>query len=219
MNGLTLFFDEIRGFARSKVMLVLWIGLPALTVLMRVFRPDADGMPLFSLVAILIASIGGTLSAVILSTAITSERNRHVYDLFLIRPVGRGTLILAKYFAAFVCLLAATALSMALGAAVDAASGMLAPGVVAESMETIAMSMSGIAIACAVGVLFGILINSVAVSAILAVYIGNQLSAVVILPVLFVEGLNVPLFAVGVGIVVPALLLWIAIAVFQRKSL
>ena len=41
----------------------------------------------------------------------------------------------------------------------------------------------------------------------------------VILPAVFVEGLNIPLFAALVGVLVPALVMVIAIAVFKRKSL
>ncbi|MEE8440924.1 MAG: hypothetical protein V3S41_04315 [Spirochaetia bacterium] len=74
-------------------------------------------------------------------------------------------------------------------------------------------------IASAVGVLFGVLAESIAVSTILSVYLGNQLSAIIILPAVLVEGLNVPLFAGLVGALVPAVLMVVAIAVFKRKSL
>ena len=99
MNFGTLYRDELSGFARSKVMIILWIGLPALVILLRLIRPDADEIPLFVFTAVLISAIGGTLSAVMLSTTVTNEKQRHVYDLFLVRPVQRSTLLLAKYFA------------------------------------------------------------------------------------------------------------------------
>ncbi|MEE8442070.1 MAG: ABC transporter permease [Spirochaetia bacterium] len=214
-----LYADELRGLARSKVMIALWVGLPLLTLLVKLIQPDTEGVPLLIFAAVLVGSIGGTLSAVLLSTMITGERNRHVYDLFLTRPVRRSSLLLAKFFAALTCLFAAAVGSIALAAAVDAATGALMPGLATQLGESLLVSMAGMTIASAVGVLFGVLIESIAVSAILSVYLGNQLSAIIILPAVLVEGLNVPLFAGLVGALVPAVLMAVAIAVFKRKSL
>ena len=214
-----LYADELKGFARSKVMIVLWIGLPVLTVFLRLLRPDTEGISLLSFVAVLIAGIGGTLSAVLLSTTVTSERNRHVYDLFLVRPVTRRDLILAKYTAALTCLLVAALLSMLLGGVIDAAAGNLQPGLLKSSLESLIISAAGMAIACAVGIFFGIIVNSVAVSAILSVYIGNQMSALIILPAILVESLNRVAYSTLVGVAVPLVLLFVSIKVFERKSL
>ncbi len=214
-----LYTDELRGLARSRVMIALWVGLPLLTLLLKLIQPDTEGVPLLTFAAVLVGSIGGTLSAVLLSTTITGERNRHVYDLFLTRPVRRGTLLLAKFFAALTCLFVAALGSIGLALVVDAATGALVPGLAGQLGESLLVSVAGMAVASAVGVLFGVLINSIAVSAILSVYLGNQLSAIIILPTVFVEGLNVPLFAGLVGALVPAILMMAAIAVFRRKSL
>lgn len=214
-----LYTDELRGLARSKVMIALWVGLPLLTLLLKLIQPDTEGVPLLTFAAVLVGSIGGTLSAVLLSTTITGERNRHVYDLFLTRPVSRGTLLLAKFFAALTCLFVAALGSIGLALVVDAATGALVPGLAGQLGESLLVSVAGMAVASAVGVLFGVLVNSIAVSAILSVYLGNQLSAIIVLPTVFVEGLNVPLFAGLVGALVPAILMIAAIAVFKRKSL
>ncbi len=219
MNLRTLYTDEIRGFARSKVMIALLVGLPLLALVVKLAAPDTEDIPLITFVAIMVGSIGGTLSSVLLSTSITSERSRHVYDLFLVRPVRRGELLIAKFLAAFTCLLAAAALSMLLAFVVDAATGALQPGLSGELGRSFLISIAGMTIASSVGVLFGVLINSVAVSAILSVYLGNQLSAVIVLPTVLVPGLNVPLFAALVGFGLPAVILSIAVAVFRRKSL
>lgn len=214
-----LYTDELRGLARSRVMIALWVGLPLLTLLLKLIQPNTEGVPLLIFAAVLVGSIGGTLSAVLLSTTITGERNRHVYDLFLTRPVRRGTLLLAKFFAALSCLFVAALGSVGLALVVDTATGALVPGLAGQLGESLLVSVAGMAVASAVGVLFGVLVNSIAVSAILSVYLGNQLSAIIILPTVFVEGLNVPLFAGLVGAVVPAILMIAAIAVFERKSL
>jgi len=92
-----LFLDELKGYAKSKVMIVLWFGLPLLSLLIYFLQPDTEGLPISFLVGLLVSSIGGTLSGIMLSTSIVSEKNRHVYELFLIRPVKRSSLLLAKF--------------------------------------------------------------------------------------------------------------------------
>jgi ABC-2 type transport system permease protein len=108
MSFRILFFDELKGFYKSKVMLILWFGLPFLTLLIHFINPDLEGLPVSSLVALLISSVGGTLSAALLSTSITNEKSHHVYDLFLVRPVKRYSILLAKYLAVYLCLIIAT---------------------------------------------------------------------------------------------------------------
>ncbi len=215
----TLFVDEFKGFAKSKVMASLWIGLPLLSILLRYARPDADGMPLLTFVAILLAGIGGTVAAVLLSTGITSERSRHVYDLFLVRPVKRRDLIIAKYLAAFSCLTIAVLLSVLLGLLVEAVTGKLtAETLMKQNLESLLITLTGISIACAVGIFFGIVMNSVAVSAILSAYLGNQITGLVILPIALVSALNVPLYCILVGIAVPVVILTASSVIFERKN-
>ena len=212
-----LYVDELKGFARSKVMAALWIGLPVMSVLLRSLRPETEGIPLTMFVAILIASIAGTLSAVMLSASITGERNRNVYELFLIRPVKRRDLILSKYLAALSCLTIAVLLSFALGALIEAVSGNLESGILKASFESLLLSIAGMALACGVGVFFGVLINSVAVSAILSVYLGNQLSALVILPMVLVEKLDTIFYPIALGLLVPIILLVVSVQIFKKK--
>ena len=213
-----LFKDEFEGFARSKVMLVLWLGLPVLVMLLRLFRPDSDELPLFLFTGILIGTIGGTLSAVMISTSITHDRQNGVYDLFLIRPTRRSTLIVAKYLATLAVLLVASLVALGVGIATDAIAGYPMESLLTSAAEPLLLSLAAMAIACAVGVLLGILLDSVIASAIVAVYLGNQLSGAAILPSILVPDFSVAI-AVAIGIGVPVLLLFIAIRVFERKSL
>ncbi|MHA1253655.1 MAG: hypothetical protein ACTSRP_27055 [Candidatus Helarchaeota archaeon] len=74
MSLLLLFIDEIKGFYKSKVMVVLWIGVPLLSILFHYLQPDTEGIPLASLVALLVSSIGGILGSVMLSTSIVNEK-------------------------------------------------------------------------------------------------------------------------------------------------
>ena len=109
---------ELSGFMRSKVIIVLWVGLPLIAILLRLLQPDTDELTLLMFVAIIVSGIGGTLSAVLLGTTITNERIHGVYDLFLIRPVTRKDLLLGKFFAGISAVLAAVLLSVVLGIAV-----------------------------------------------------------------------------------------------------
>ena len=219
MNSLLIYKDELQGFLRSKVFVILVVGLPTLVAGLRLLQPDIEGMSFFIFTAILIASISGTLGSVLLSTAITSERSRHVYELFLVRPVRRSSLLLGKYFAALSALLVAVIVALAVGLTVDALAGRTGPGIVTAGLEPAVLSLAGIAVACSVGLLLGVIVDSVAVSAILSVYLGNQLSAIAILPSALAPDLPAVAIAVTAGIAVPTVLLAIAIRVFARKTL
>ncbi|HKJ86620.1 MAG TPA: ABC transporter permease, partial [Spirochaetia bacterium] len=201
------------------VMIILAVGLPALVVLLRLIQPATEGIPFFSFTAILIASIGGTLGAVLLSTGITNERAHHVYDLFLIRPVRRSALVLGKYFGALTVLLATAVLALLLGIVADLLAGRPTVDIVTSAVEPVVLSLAGMAIACSVGVLLGVLVESVAVSAILSVYLGNQLGALAVLPSALAPQLPIIPLAVAAGVLVPAIALTAAIAVFKRKTL
>ena len=219
MNSLMIYRDELQGFLKSKVFVILVVGLPVLVTGLRLAQPDLEGMSFFIFTAILIASISGTLGSVLLSTAITSERSRHVYELFLIRPVPRASLLLGKYFAALSALLITVVVTLGVGLATDALAGRAGPGIVSAGLEPAVLSLAGIAVACSVGTLLGVIVDSIAVSAILSVYLGNQLSALAILPSALAPDLPVVAIAVAAGIIVPTALLAIAVRVFARKTL
>jgi ABC-2 type transport system permease protein len=214
-----LYLDELKGYYTSKLMLVLWIGLPLLSFLIQFFNPDLEGLPVSSFVAILVGAIGGTLSSVMLSTTITGERNRRVYDLFLIRPVKRWEIILSKYLAVLTCLLFAVLISLLMGFIVDVIRiGTPIQELIQVNTESLIISLATISIACSIGVLFGILINSVAVSAVLSVYLGNQVSSIIILPTILIPGIPVELYAFLMGIGVSVFILILAMIIFTKKS-
>jgi len=199
-------------------MIILWIGIPLLSFLLH-FIPNTEDFPITSLVAILIASIGGTLAAAMLSTSIASEKSRHVYDLFLIRPVRRRNILLAKFFAVYFCLIIATGISLILGLIVDGLTiGILPEYVLVQTSESLFISLAGMAISCSIGMLFGILVSSVPVAAILSVYLGNQLTALSILPTVFLNFINPILFALIIGILIPTFILTISIMTFNRRQ-
>jgi ABC-2 type transport system permease protein len=103
MNALALLYvDEFKGFTKSRVMLALWVGLPVLTLVLHAWSPAIDGdLPLSAFTALIISSISGTLASAMLAVSLIHERSRHVYELFLIRPMQRRDILLAKFLVQF----------------------------------------------------------------------------------------------------------------------
>ncbi|MHA1728386.1 MAG: hypothetical protein ACTSWY_06605 [Promethearchaeota archaeon] len=214
-----LYFDEMKGFYKSKVMVVLWIGMPLISLLMQFLNPDLEGIPISSFVAILVAAIGGTLASVMLSTSITNERARNVYDLFLIRPVKRYNILLSKYFAVITCLIMATLLSICVGILIDIITLYTPPKtLIQNNLESFAISLAGMSISCSIGLLIGLLVSSVPVAAILSVYIGNQLSSLIMLPTILVETIDPIIYAVALGPTISVAVLIVSILIFNKKQ-
>ena len=220
MNLGLLYLDEMKGFYKSKVMIVLWVGLPFLSFLLQFIQPDLEGLPVSTLVAIVISSIGGTLSSVMLSTSITSERNRNVYDLFLIRPVKRFEILLSKYFGVFTCLIIAVLISLGLGILADAYTiETPVSDLLQNNIDSLSISMAGISISCSIGIVFGLLVKSVPVAAILSVYLGNVLSTIIIMPTMNIPELDPMIYSAIVGICVTIISLIVSIVIFNRKQI
>ncbi|MFX1309752.1 MAG: ABC transporter permease [Promethearchaeota archaeon] len=219
MSLLLLFIDELKGYAKSKVMIVLWIGLPLLSFIIQYLNPnELEGMPISFLVSIVVSSIGGTLSAIMLSTSIVSEKNRHVYELFLIRPVKRSSLILAKYLAVYLCLVIAVLISLIVGLLIDVITGDLMENYLNLTFESLVISISSMSITCSIGIFFGVLVSSVPVAAILSVYLGSQLSSLIILPTFFLEALDPVIFTLTLGITITITMMAIDIILFSKKQ-
>jgi len=214
-----LFVDELKGFYKSKVMIVLWVGLPLLSLLFRYITPETEGFPFSSIVAIILSSIGGTLASAMLSTSIASEKIRHVYDLFLIRPVKRTNILLAKYFSVYLCLIIATGISLTLGLILDQIFiGSLPEYVLNQTLESLTISLAAMAISCSIGIFFGVVVSSVPVATILSVYVGNQISAISILPTLLLDFINPIIFSLLVGCIAAVIMLAISSILFSRRQ-
>ena len=213
-----LFLDELKGYAKSKVMIVLWFGLPLLSLLIYFLQPDTEGVPISFFVGLLVSSIGGTLSGIMLSTSIVSEKNRHVYELFLIRPVKRSSLLLAKFFAVYICLVVAVVISLIFGLIIDEFTVGLSEYFLNETFESLIISISSMAITCSIGIFFGVLVSSVPVAAILSVYLGSQLSSIILLPTFFIVTLNPVILALTLGISITSVIMGINMYLFSRQQ-
>jgi ABC-2 type transport system permease protein len=215
-----LFVDELRGFYKSKVMLFLWAGLPIIAILFRLVQSSLTGQDIsFTVISSLIISdLAGTLASVMLAVSIINEKNRHVYELFLIRPLKRRNILLSKYLSVYLCVAIASFISVIVGMVTDLAiGGTLSTSVLNGLGQSLAISLSVIAVACAVGVLIGVASPSVLVGAILVIYGGNQTSVIPLLPTL----LNIPdpaFFTIVLAVATAAGLLAGALFLFERKQ-
>jgi ABC-2 type transport system permease protein len=220
MQASLLFVDELRGFYKSKVMIFLWVGLPLIALLFRFISAANTGQSLsFTLIsALVVSSIGGTLAAVMLSVFIINEKNRRVYDLFLIRPIKRRDILIAKFSAVYTCVAIASCIAVLVGIITDYAStGALSMAILSNSGESLVVSLSIIAVSCSAGVLIGVASPSVLVGAILVIYGGNQISVIPLLPTLL--GIqDSTAFTIILAAAITAALLFAAIALFERKQ-
>jgi ABC-2 type transport system permease protein len=212
-----LYVDELRGFYKSKVMLFLWVGLPIIAILFRFVQYGSTGqaIPFTVISALVVSSLAGTLSAVMLAVSIINEKNRHVYELFLIRPLKRRDLVLAKFLSVYTCVAIASFIAVLVGVAADyVTAGVLPATIVGDTAQSLAISLSMVAVACSAGVLIGIASPSVLVGAILVIYGGNQISVIPLVPTL----LNLPqatLFTIGLAALVAMVLLAAATGLFE----
>lgn len=214
-----LFWDELRGFVKSKIMLALWIGMPLMAILMHLIQPDTEGIPISVFTGLFLSAIGGALAAVLLSTSIVNESNAKVYDLYIIRPVKRHNILLAKYFAVILNLFVAAILSLAIGLVIDWITiGLPSKEIIIDTLDSMVMSLAAMSIACSIGILIGILIKSVGLAAILSLYLGQQLSLLVMLPGIFFENINLMLFSAAAGIPITVIVLVVEIFIFNKKQ-
>lgn len=218
MAFVLLFKDELNGFYKSKVMIFLWAGLPVLSVLLFLVAPSSEDISLSALTAILVGSLGGVLAAVMLVVSIVGEKEKHVYDLFVIRPIHRRDIVLSKFAAVYSCVATAALLAFAVAALSDFISkGSLPEGFGSSAVSFLVISFSMMAISCSAGVLIGVASPSVLLGVILVIYGANQLSSAVLLPVLTASSNS--LFPLIPGIVISAGLLLGAVVWFNRKQL
>jgi ABC-2 type transport system permease protein len=220
MNLALLYVDELRGFYRSKVMLFLWVGLPLLAVLFHFVQANntSQDMPFSVVSALVVSSVAGTLAAVMLAVSIINERNRHVYELFLVRPLKRRDLLLGKGLAIYTCVAVASLVAVGVGVTADYLAGSTLPAALfGDVAQSLAISLSMLAVACSVGVLIGVASPSILVGAILVIYGGNQISVIPLVPTLLNLPQVVPL-TMGLAAIVAVILLAVAIFLFKRKQ-
>jgi len=200
-------------------MLVLWVGMPVVVLVIHALQPNLQGqMSLTVFSTFIVSSVSSTISAVMLAVGIIHEKSRGVYWLFLVRPVKRRSILLARFFAVFTCILVAAAITLAVGMAYDWLRGN-APdrAVLVEVVKSAVTAIATIGITSTAGILIGILSPSVIVGAILVIYGANQLSVLGFLPIPL--GLEPAwLYSLAIGVPLSVLLLSLSVALFNRKQ-
>jgi len=181
--------DELIGFAKSKVMIVLWVVLPLIAMAGYLLLPEEitsargmGGLSATAFVGFLMSSIAGTVAALMVAVDIVSERNRKVYELFAIRPIRREVIIYAKFLAVFACVTVACLVSLGLGIVVDTVRGN-APKIDYDMLKSLLSLVGVIGMSCGVGVVFGVMSRTILVAVILILYVGQNLTIVPMLPV------------------------------------
>jgi len=213
-----LFRDELNGFYRSKVMLFLWVGLPLLSMIIYLAGSSSQGMPVAILSSVVVGTIGGALASAMLAISLINERERRVYDLFLIRPVKRRDILFSKFLAVYLCIAIAGLLAIAVGVAADYLLTGLSKAIDFNSLgQSLVIVFSMMAVSCSVGILIGTISPSVLVGVILVLYGGNQLAALVILPALLL--VNVAWFPPVMAGALSAFVLLASVVVFNRREL
>jgi ABC-type Na+ efflux pump permease subunit len=183
--------DELLGFARSRVMIVLWVLLPIIAIAGYLLLParavlggGRAGLSATAFMGFLMSSLAGTVAALMVAVDIISEKNRKVYELFVIRPIRREAIIWAKFAAVFGCVTVACVVSLALGIAVDAVRGHPPSGAMLEDALRSVVALTGvIALSSGVGAFFGVVSKTILVAVILILYVGQNLAIVPMLPI------------------------------------
>ncbi|MDD1772325.1 MAG: ABC transporter permease [Methanomassiliicoccales archaeon] len=213
-----LFRDELNGFYRSKVMMALWVGLPVMAVALYFLVSETEGIPMSQFTALLVGSIGGLLTSAMIVVTILKEKEERVYDLFLVRPVKRRDLLLSKFLAIYLCVIIAALLAIVLSASLDA---VINDHEVVDTItglgDSVLIALSMMAISCSVGLLIGVISNSMLVGILLVLYGGNQLSSLVILPIIM--DIGEIWMAVLLSAAITSVMLICSILLFQRKEL
>lgn len=212
--------DELKGFYNSKVMIFLWVGLPALALLIHFSTSNsAEGMPISLITSMVVSSIGGLLAAVMLTVNIINEKDTRVYDLFLIRPIKRWYLLVSKFLAVYICVSIACILAISLGIMIDYfESEILLDFMMGGIIDSFIMTLSTIAISSAFGILIGVISPSIVVGVILVIFVGNYVSSIpAMIPFIFNMDNPVTLVLV-IGVILTIILMALGILSFNRKQ-
>lgn len=86
-----------------------------------------------------------------------------------------------------------------------------------DTLQSVSVSLSMMAVSSAAGVLIGVASPSVLVGAILVIYGGNQISAIPMIPTILNIG-NASLFTASLGIAISTVLLILAVLIFNKKQ-
>jgi ABC-2 type transport system permease protein len=219
--------DELIGFSKSKVMLVLWVILPIITVLGYYFLPQGiatrgqlgNELSVAAFMSMIQSSLAGTVAALMVAVDIVSEKNRKVYELFVIRPIKRSAILMSKFIAVFTCVTIACIVSILLGIVVDTFQGEAMTGAQAyDTLKAVTTLTFVIALSAAVGVFFGVVTKTILLAVILILYVGQNLVVVPMLPMFLGVLPNQFWFFMLISLGLVVLVLWFSAWMFKRSE-
>jgi len=212
-----LFYDELKGFYKSKAMISLWMLFIIFTIV-GYFGQKLLGeglLPGTTIASILISSLGGVITSIVITVSIIHEKEQKVYDLFMIRPVKRWYFLVAKFFSVYICVIVAVIISLLVGVLIDYIElGMILPGVTNDLISTTSI----MAVACGFGIFIGVLSPSILLAVLIALFFGQFVNLLPVILISFIEFDNMLLVASIFAIAIAAILMVISMFVFERKQ-
>ena len=220
--------DELQGFARSSVMLAMWVGIPLMGIALYFVLPDRLPvntlseekfvLPMSSFLSVTLSSIAGLLAATLVSIEVVNEKNRKVYDLFLIRPIRRSSFMWAKFLAVSFCVSVAIILAMTAGILVDLIRGVEIGSLMMESIFNSTLAAVGVVVvSTAAGILIGMLSNTVIMAVLLVWFLGQYVMLIpwlaALIPIPWVQGVTH-----GLTFVLTVAMMLGAVALFKRME-
>ena len=216
-----IFYDELKGFYKSKVMIALWIIFPVIALLIHYISSlYTEGvMSVSSTVSLVISSIGGLIASIMLTVSIIHEKDARVYDLFLIRPIKRWYILISKFFAVFICVTVAGLLALSIGILSDyiLQNELILDIVLPGIRDSFIMTISTMAISCSFGVLIGVIAPSIVVGVIIVIFIGEYINIIPIIPVIL-EIENSDVFVTILSILITVIMMIVSVVAFNKKQ-
>lgn len=216
-----IFYDELKGFYKSKVMIALWIIFPVIALLIHYISSlyTEGAISVSSTVSLVISSIGGLIASIMLTVSIIHEKDARVYDLFLIRPIKRWYILISKFFAVFICVTVAGLLALSIGILSDyiLQNELILDVVLPGIIDSFIMTISTMAISCSFGVLIGVIAPSIVVGVIIVIFIGEYINIIPIIPVIL-EIENSDVFVTILSILITVIMMIVSVVAFNKKQ-
>lgn len=212
-----LFYDELKGFYKSKAMIGLWMLFIIFTIV-GYFGQKLIGeelIPGTTIASILISSFGGIITSIVITVSIIHEKEQKVYDLFMIRPIKRWYFLVAKFFSVYICIIIAVIISLLIGVLIDYIElGIIIPGIVNDFTTTASI----MAVACGFGIFIGVLSPSILLAVLISLFFGQFVNLLPVMITTFVDFDNMLLLTSTVAIIIAVVLMAISMFVFERKQ-
>ena len=218
MSFSLIFTDELKGFYKSKVMIFLWIGLPALAILIHLTTEAYPDLPISLFTAIIVSTLGGLISSIMLIVNIIHEKDQRVYDLFLIRPIKRWHILISKFIAVYIIVSIACFIAVSIGIMIDLVESQIFMDLIMDQIvDLVIITLSTIAISSAFGVLIGVISPSIVAGVIIGIFVGQYIIMIPSIPGIL--GFESSAILVGlIAILITDIMLALAIILFNRKQ-